>query len=617
MQGQLGDGTNADRSAPVRVATPTSGVAFTEVHATDSYSVALGTDGNAYAWGWNYAGQLGNGTTDPSATPVQVTSPAPGVTFTKLFLGNGQQTFGFGSDGQLYAWGANFQGQVGNGTTTEALTPVPVLAPAPGVKFIEIAVGGGHVLGLGSDGNTYGWGRNGDGQIGNGTTINSLLPVLVAEPAPGVTFTQVQAGGQHSVALGSDGKTYAWGENSAGQLGNGTSLDSLTPTPVSSPSPGVSFTSVVSGYNYSFAFGSDGNAYAWGLSQNGQLGNGAEEGSALPGPLTGKATPVMVNAPAPGVTFTQLAAASTHALGIGSDGKTYAWGDNYSGQLGNGATAARELSAVQVLMKAVVTGVKFDGLAGTGLKNNSDGTWSVVTPAHAAGPVDVSVEWTLNGVPQEPVVHKAGYTYKGKAAGPCSAPRPVAVFEDTPVDHKFYKEIDWMECMNYSTGWRQPAGKPLYKPADNLSREAMAAFIFRMEAPKNYQAPKVSPFADMKPGDVFYKEIAWMYEAKLSTGWAEPSGKPTFRPKDKLSREAMAAFIYRMEAPKGYAAPAKSPMADMKPGMKFYKEISWMYDEDLTTGNKVGNTKEYWPKDELSRQAMAAFIHRLVTNYRA
>jgi hypothetical protein len=171
--------------------------------------------------------------------------------------------------------------------------------------------------------------------------------------------------------------------------------------------------------------------------------------------------------------------------------------------------------------------------------------------------------------------------------------------------------------MKYSTGWRQPVGKPLYKPADNLSREAMAAFIFRMEAPKNYVAPKVSPFADMKPGDVFYKEIAWMYEAKLSTGWAEPSGKPTFRPKDKLSREAMAAFIFRMEAPKSYTAPAKSPMADMKPGMKFYKEISWMYDEDLTTGNKVGNTKEYWPKDELSRQAMAAFIHRLVTNYRA
>ncbi|QIM18070.1 hypothetical protein G7066_04290 [Leucobacter coleopterorum] len=200
--------------------------------------------------------------------------------------------------------------------------------------------------------------------------------------------------------------------------------------------------------------------------------------------------------------------------------------------------------------------------------------------------------------------------------GPCAAPRKVPVFADTSLSHKFYKEIDWMECMKYSTGWRQPVGKPLYKPQNNLERQAMAAFIYRMEAPKNYKAPKVSPFADVKPGDSFYKEIAWMYEAGLSTGWKEPSGKPTFRPYNSLSREAMAAFIYRMEAPKGYKAPVVSPMTDMKPGMSFYKEISWMYDEGLSTGNRVGATKEYWPKDELSRQAMAAFIYRLVLNYR-
>ncbi|QIK64088.1 hypothetical protein G7068_13455 [Leucobacter viscericola] len=200
--------------------------------------------------------------------------------------------------------------------------------------------------------------------------------------------------------------------------------------------------------------------------------------------------------------------------------------------------------------------------------------------------------------------------------GPCAAPRKVPVFADTPLSHKFYKEIDWMECMKYSTGWRQPVGKPLYKPQNNLERQAMAAFIYRMEAPKNYKAPKVSPFADVKPGDSFYKEIAWMYEAGLSTGWREPSGKPTFRPYNSLSREAMAAFIYRMEAPKNYKAPAVSPMVDMKPGMSFYKEISWMYDEGLSTGNRVGSTKEYWPKDELSRQAMAAFIYRLVLDYR-
>ncbi|QIK63902.1 hypothetical protein G7068_12370 [Leucobacter viscericola] len=145
----------------------------------------------------------------------------------------------------------------------------------------------------------------------------------------------------------------------------------------------------------------------------------------------------------------------------------------------------------------------------------------------------------------------------------------------------------------------------------------MAAFIFRMEDPKGYVAPKVSPFVDVNPGDPFYKEIAWMYESKLSTGYKEAAGKPSYRPNAGLTREAMAAFIYRLEAPQNYKAPAVSPMADMKPGMKFYKEISWMYSVKLTTGNTTERGKEYLPKDELSRQAMAAFIHRLVTSYRA
>ncbi|QIK63683.1 hypothetical protein G7068_11150 [Leucobacter viscericola] len=249
------------------------------------------------------------------------------------------------------------------------------------------------------------------------------------------------------------------------------------------------------------------------------------------------------------------------------------------------------------------SGVKFDAktgkLSGTPTKV---GSFTFTVKADAAG-----------------VVATKAYTIvvsKDTVIPPCIKPRQIPVFADTPLSHKFYKEIDWMECMKYSTGWRQPSGKPLYKPQNNLERQAMAAFIYRMEAPKNYKAPKVSPFADVKPGDSFYKEIAWMYESKLSTGYREAAGKPTFRPHASLTREAMAAFIYRLEAPKNYTAPKVSPMADMKPGMSFYKEISWMYSEKLSTGNRVGATKEYWPKDDLSRQAMAAFIYRLVLDYR-
>ncbi|QIK63573.1 hypothetical protein G7068_10465 [Leucobacter viscericola] len=280
-------------------------------------------------------------------------------------------------------------------------------------------------------------------------------------------------------------------------------------------------------------------------------------------------------------------------------------GEAYSTQIE--ATGSAPLT-YEVSAGSLPTGLKLDPASGkiTGKPSKAGKFTFTVTVKNAAGSASRQFTTEINTA----------------VVAPCSEPRKVPVFADTPLSHKFYKEIDWMECMKYSTGWRQPVGKPLYKPQDNLERQAMAAFIFRMEAPKGYKAPKVSPFADVKPGDSFYTEMAWMYEKGYATGWAEPSGKPTYRPHEPLSREAMAAFIYRLEAStnpaaKSYKAPAKSPMADMKPGMKFYKEISWMYSEGLSTGNKVGNTKEYWPKDDLSRQAMAAFIYRLVTEYRA
>jgi hypothetical protein len=113
---------------------------------------------------------------------------------------------------------------------------------------------------------------------------------------------------------------------------------------------------------------------------------------------------------------------------------------------------------------------------------------------------------------------------------------------------KFYKEIVWMYNSGLSTGISQGAGKkPIYAPKDRVSREAMAAFIYRYKAAK-YTGPATSPFADMKRGDKFYNEIAWMRAEGLSTGISQGAGKkPIYAPKDRVSREAMAAFIYRLQ----------------------------------------------------------------------
>lgn len=186
-----------------------------------------------------------------------------------------------------------------------------------------------------------------------------------------------------------------------------------------------------------------------------------------------------------------------------------------------------------------------------------------------------------------------------------------APFTDVTYDQKFAKEINWMSSSKLSTGINAGNGLRKYQPKTNVTREAMAAFLFRINAPKNYKAPAKSYFSDMKPSDKFYKEISWMYSSKLSTGVKQKVGKPKYMPKAGVTREAMAAFIYRMDTAKKPVVPKKSPFVDMTPRTKFYKEIAWMSQKGLSTGVNKNGKRYYMPKDSVTREAMAAFIYRL------
>ncbi len=196
-------------------------------------------------------------------------------------------------------------------------------------------------------------------------------------------------------------------------------------------------------------------------------------------------------------------------------------------------------------------------------------------------------------------------------------PKPVVPsFVDVPKNHKFAEEIGWMASTGLSTGVSQ-GGKKYYQPSNKVTREAMAAFLYRLNTPKNasapdgYKVPAVSPFADVSKNHKFYKEIAWMHQSGLSTGIRQVSGKPNYAPKDGVSREAMAAFMFRMDDTKSYQAPKSSPFADVQPGHKFYTQIVWMYDSKLSTGVRqpVGKP-QYQDKAQVSREAMAAFLYR-------
>ena len=380
--GELGTGGAATSAAPVAVLTP-AGITLGEPAVSYGWSLAIGSDGSVYSWGRNDRGQLGNGTTTNTTTPATVLTP-PGVTFSQPQAGQ-YTSSALGSDGQVYVWGQPY----GTAYTPGGAATVPVATAAPGgATFTRISASNAHILALTSDGVLYAWGQNGFGQLGNGTSTTSTTPVPVAAPA-GVTFTEFAVGAYFSLALGSDGVLYSWGNNDSGQLGIGSTTTRNVPTPVSAPA-GVTFSDISAGYAAGFATGSDGNTYGWGDNGLWTIGDGTN---------VRRTTPVVVQSPA-GVSLETVASSEERSLAIGSDGKLYAWSYRYG-------TNVPALFWPQV----TVTRVSFDGLDGTSLASAASGDWSVVTPPHAAGPVDVIVEWTLNGVAQPPVTYTSGYTY--------------------------------------------------------------------------------------------------------------------------------------------------------------------------------------------------------------
>src|SRR5439155_1618451 len=180
--------------------------------------------------GGNGSGQLGDGTMTSRSSPVLVQAPA-GVSFAAV-TGGAAHTCGLttGLSAAAYCWGGNGSGQLGDGTKTNQLTPVLVQAPA-GVSFAAVTAGAAHTCGVTAAGAAYCWGDNGVDQLGDGTTTSQTTPVLGQAPA-GVSFAAVTAGAVNTCGVTASGTVYCWGRNVEGQLGDGTTTDRLTPVRV-------------------------------------------------------------------------------------------------------------------------------------------------------------------------------------------------------------------------------------------------------------------------------------------------------------------------------------------------------------------------------------------------
>ena len=284
-----------------------------KVAAGNSHTIALKSNGTVWAWGWNFCGQLGNGTTKDKLVPIQVNGLNGVVSVSAGYV----HSIALKSDGTVWSWGYNYYGQLGNGTTTEKLTPTQV-SGLSGV--VAVSAGYTHNIALKSDGTVWTWGYNNMGQLGNGTTVNSLVPVQVTG-LNGVV--SVSAACYHTVAVKSDGTVWAWGDNRQSQLGNGTMINSQIPVQVSGLN---SVVSVSAGLSYTVAVKLDGTVWAWGDNSQDQLGNSMTANSH---------TPVQVNGLS---NVLSVSAGFSHTVALKGDGSVWVWGGNYYGQLGNGTT---------------------------------------------------------------------------------------------------------------------------------------------------------------------------------------------------------------------------------------------------------------------------------------
>jgi len=294
--------------------------AIPAISAGDAHTVALKSDGNIWAWGSNSKGQLGDGSTTARTNPVPVLNLSGIVTI----AAGGSHTVALRSDGSVWAWGYNAYGQLGDNSTIDKHTPVQVKGVSGNGWLSDVtAVAGGvsYAVALKSDGSVWAWGYNASGQLGDDSTDNSSTPVQVLNLSDVVA---ISAGGSHTVALKSNGSVWAWGYNAYGQLGDDSTDNSSTPVQVKGPG-GVDWLSgvtAIAASDHTAALKSDGSVWSWGYNVYGQLGDGTTDNSS---------TPVQVQG-VDGVGWlsdvTAIAAGWRHTVALKSNNSVWVWGSN-------------------------------------------------------------------------------------------------------------------------------------------------------------------------------------------------------------------------------------------------------------------------------------------------
>lgn len=288
--GALGDGTTVNKSSPVQPAG--RGVIWKLVSAGGFHSGGVKSDGTLWTWGRNQTaasaanGQLGDGTTVNKLSPV--TTSGGGTNWTQVSCGY-LHTAAVKTDGTLWNWGNGGSGRLGNNSTANASSPVTPVGG--GTNWKMVATGNAHTIAIKTDGTLWVWGSNTYGELGTGNTTNTSSPVTTT--GGGTTWKYVAAGNDHSSAIKFDGTLWTWGRNPNGQIGDGTTVNRSSPNGV--VNGGTTWKLVAGNSTNTAAVKTDGTLWTWGGNAGGQLGDGTTLSKSSPVQVTGNLNWNIVN----------------------------------------------------------------------------------------------------------------------------------------------------------------------------------------------------------------------------------------------------------------------------------------------------------------------------------
>lgn len=334
----------------------------TELVSGYDHHCALTTSGGVQCWGKNNYGQLGNATTIDSSLPVRVSGLGSGVT---QLASSHSNSCALLADSSVRCWGYNSYGQLGNGSTVDSNVPVAVAGLS---GAIAVAAGLGHNCALLVTGSVKCWGLNNAGQLGNGTTTNSSTPVNVLNLSGAI---DIALGHVHSCVLINNGQIQCWGYGGHAQLGNGSTANSTTPVNVLGIADA---TSIVAGRVHNCAKTNTGTAKCWGNNGSGQLGNGT---------TTNALTPIIVSGLS-GVTKLATSSASGSTCAILTSGSSKCWGNNGLGQLGNGDTSNKTTPTTVTVLAGSVSTMTIGGNSACARVNDGVQCWGAIIMVNTA-----------------------------------------------------------------------------------------------------------------------------------------------------------------------------------------------------------------------------------------